>query len=357
MFTTKIHHTTVKIQRIITAILIAALALTPFVGTNVADAAALNQTFVRFDRMQTSQATTGTICFKPATASASSSVAVTFPTSYALGAAATFTVNSTNLSWPTGGTAITGITTASGVASQTVTFPYTSATLSTSTLYCFNWINSAAVTQPGSASSSETGTVTLSNGDTASYATSTVTSDNVQVTATVPQVFSLSLDQTLDALGTLSTGSVKNSTTATHASVSTNAKNGWIVWAKDAFTGLCSPTVLGSACTPFSSTGQIGSTSPGNASPLTLTAGTTGYNLGVTAGTATAGATATIDSAFTGSANTGGGLDNTLRRIGYANSPSAAALMNLTNNVSISAIVPAASDYQDYVYVVGAGMF
>src|SRR4051794_13746605 len=80
-----------------------------------AHAAALTQVLVRFDRMLVSTATTGTVCAKPATASVEADVRVTFPTGYTLGTAANFTVSTTNLAWPTGGTAWLGINTATNV--------------------------------------------------------------------------------------------------------------------------------------------------------------------------------------------------------------------------------------------------
>src|SRR5882672_8823432 len=123
-----------------------------------ASAASLTQTSVRFDRMKTSTQTTGTICAKPATASTEATVEVSFPTGYTLGAAGTFTVSTTNLSWPTGGTAWPGIGTASNVTSQTVTFSSTDLTVGT--LYCFNWTNSSAVQVKSSATSTNTGTIT-----------------------------------------------------------------------------------------------------------------------------------------------------------------------------------------------------
>src|SRR6266852_2284951 len=129
------------------------------VRPGVVHAGTLSQTMVRFDRLQTSQQTTGTVCAKPASASAEASVQVLFPTGYTLGAAGTFTVNTTNLGWPASAAAWTGIGTATNVTSQTVTFP-SGDLASTSTLYCFNWTNSAAVQVKSSATSNNTGTVT-----------------------------------------------------------------------------------------------------------------------------------------------------------------------------------------------------
>src|SRR5437868_5576048 len=123
-----------------------------------ASAGTLTTTFVRFDRMATSTQTTGTVCAKPTTVATEADVQVVFPTGYTLGTAGNFTVSTTNLSWPSGGTAWLGINTATNVTSQTVTFPSTDLTVGT--LYCFNWINSAAVQTKSSATNDNSGTVT-----------------------------------------------------------------------------------------------------------------------------------------------------------------------------------------------------
>lgn len=325
--------------------------ISPLVANDVF-AASMSQTDVRFDRMKISTATTGTVCAMPATVGTESSVVVTFPTGYTLGLAATFTVNTTNLAWPTGGTAWPGITTASNVTSQAVTFA--SSDLTVGTLYCFNWINSAAVTTKGTATSSNTGTV-ATNIDTGSYATATIADDQIVVTATVPSLFSFALSANIDALGSLSTGSVSVSGTPRTATVSTNAANGWMVWAKDAFQGLCSPTA--GTCTPGSATTQIATTATG--SNRTLVAGTTDYNTGVTTAAPVGGATATIATPFVGTATgQGGGLSATaLQPLATATGPSDTAVLTIKNNVAINALVKAASDYSDTITIIGAGLF
>src|SRR6266702_5879703 len=222
-----------------------------------AHASDLSGTLVRFDRMQTSTATTGTVGAKPTTTATEASVVVTFPTGYTLGIASTFTVSTTNLAWPTGGTAWPSIATATSVTSQAVTFP--SGDLTVGTLYCFNWINNAAVTIKSGASASNTGSVTTQTStpttiDTSGFSTASVAGDQIAVTATVASTFSFALSGNTDALGSLSTGSVTSSPTPRTATVSTNAKNGWNVWSKDANTGLTSATA----------SATIASTTPGS---------------------------------------------------------------------------------------------
>ncbi|HUC89738.1 MAG TPA: hypothetical protein VMR45_02965 [Patescibacteria group bacterium] len=316
---------------------------------NKAVAGTFGNTFVRFDRLQISQQTTGTVCAKPVTTATEASVQVVFPTGYTLGTAVNFTVSTTNLNWPTGGTAWPGIATATNVASSTVTFPSTDLTVGT--LYCFNWTNAVAVQVKSSASSSNSGTVTTRDAvpatiDSASYSTQSLTSDQISVTATIPQAFTFALSGSSDALGNLSVGSVTSSATPRTATVNTNAAAGWIVWAKDANTGLNSP-----------STGYtVPATAPaGNAS--TITAGSEGYNLGVTS--SQTGGTGTISiGAFDGStASHGAGLDTTLRTIASSNGTANNAILTLKNNAGISSTTAAATDYTDAITVVGAGMF
>lgn len=329
-------------------VLVLSLVL-PLLSHTFAAAADLGQATVRFDRMQISTATTGTVCAKPTSTATEADVQVTFPTGYTLGSAANFTVGTTNLAWPSGGTAWPSIATATNVTGQVVTFP--SGDLTAGTLYCFNWTNSAAVTIKSSASASNTGTiVTRSSGpadiDTAGYSTASVTGDQVVVTATVPSTFSFALSGSTDALGSLATGSVATSPTPRTATVSTNAKNGWLVWAKDANTGLTSATA----------SKTIASTTPGSNS--TLSAGTEGYNTGITSSQVGGSGSITVAAPFVGSgAGQGGGLDTTLRMLASSNGTADTAVLTMKNNAAINATTPAASDYTDTITIIGAGLF
>jgi len=313
-----------------------------------ANAGALSTAFVRFDRLQISQQTTGTVCAKPSTASTEATVQVTFPTGYTLGLAATFTVNTTNTAWPTGGTAWPGIATASNVTGQVVTFASTD--LVVGTLYCFNWANPAAVTVKSSASANNSGTITTRDSvpatiDTSPFSTQSMTTDQISVSASIAQAFTFALTNPSDNLGGLTSGSVSTSATPATVAVTTNASTGWMIWAKDASTGLNSP----------SATNTIASTTPGTNS--TLVAGTEGYNMGVTSVTNSGSGTVTVATPFVGgSLGKGGGLDTSLRLItsatGIAN-----ATMTLKNNAAVGTNTAAATDYADTITVVGAGMF
>lgn len=313
-------------------------------------AAALTQTFVRFDRMKISTATTGTVCAKPATASTEASVQVSFPTGYTVSTTTgNWTVNTTNLAWPTSATAWLGIGTATAAAGQVVTFPSTD--LVVGTLYCFNWTNTAAVSVQAGASGSNSGTITTRDSgpttiDTASFSTASISDDQIVVTATVPQTFSFAISANSDSLGSLATGSVSVSPTPRTATVNTNAKNGWYVWARDSNTGL----------TSASAAATIASTTPGANS--TLSAGTEGYNTGVTQTQSSGTGVLTVATPFVGgSTGRGGGLDTSLRTLVSSTGTANGAVVTLTNNAAISSSTAAASDYTDTITVVGAGLF
>lgn len=329
-------------------ILVFGLAL-PIISATTAGAAALTRTEVRFDRMKISTATTGTVCANPTTTATEATVQVTFPTGYTLGTAANFTVNTTNTAWPSGAAAWPSIATASNVTGQVVTFA--SGDLTVGTLYCFNWDNSAAVTVKSSATSSNIGAVTTRTSapadiDTGSYATASINDDQIVVSATVPSVFSFALSGNTDPLGTLSTSAVSTSPTPRTATVNTNAKNGWQVWARDSSTGLSSA----------SASSTIASTTPGTNS--TLSAGTTGYNTGLTTTQVGGSGTITVAAPFVGTAaGQGGGLDTSLRTLATSTGTADTAVLTIKNNVAISPTVPAAADYTDTITVIGAGLF
>ncbi|MEJ0073529.1 MAG: hypothetical protein WDN27_05660 [Candidatus Saccharibacteria bacterium] len=114
------------------------------------------------------------------------------------------------------------------------------------TLYCFNWTNTTTALQnPSSPGSSELGSLATQtsgavNIDNSQFATATIANDTIQVTATIPPIFTFALSGNTDALSTLTAGTIKASPTPITATVNTNAKNGWTIWAKDANTGLSS---------------------------------------------------------------------------------------------------------------------
>lgn len=232
---------------------------------------------------------------------------------------------------------------------QVVTFPSTDLTVGT--LYCFNWTNSAAVTTQSGASNSNTGTVETRTGgaaqiDISSYTTSTISDDTIDVTATVPQAFSFAINNTTDALGSLATGSVITSPTPRTITVNTNAQGGWLVWAReDSNAGLYSTFA----------TKSIDSASPGVAA--SLSAGTEGYITGISDSQGSGSGTITLGAYDYDTGTDGAPLDNTLRTIATSNGTAGSAVLTIRNQVAISAITPAATDYTDSITFVGAGLF
>ncbi len=331
------------------AFLLVLVAALPLAINSRAEAATLSRTLVRFDRVKTSTASTGTVCAQAATVATENDVQVVFPTSYTVSTTTgNWTVSTTNLAWPSGASAWPGIGTASAASGQTVTFPSTDLTVGT--LYCFNWTNSAALSIKAAATANNTGTVTTrDNGpatiDSGTYATASISDDQIVVTATVTPTFSFALSGNTDALGTLSTSSVVSSPTPRTVTINTNATNGWYAWARDSNAGL----------TSAAASKTIASTTPGSNS--TLSTGTEGYNTGVTQSQTGGSGTITVAAAFVGGAGQGGGLDTSLRTLASSNGTADNAVLTLTNNATIAATTPAATDYTDTITVTGAGLF
>lgn len=341
------------VKKSVSWLLISALLLslmTILATNNRVSAATLSQTLVRFDRMKINAATTGLVCAKPATVATEVDVQVTFPTGYTVSTTTSnWTVSTgTTTGWPSGASAWSGIGTATAASGQIVTFP--SSDLSVGTLYCFNWTNTAALSVKSSATANNSGNVsTRASGpsviDSGDFATASIADDQIAVSASVPQSFSFALSGNTDALGALSTGSITNSSPARTATVNTNAKNGWLVWAKDANTG------LNSASAAYT----INSTTPGTNS--TISAGSEGYNMGVASSQVGGTGTISVAAAFVNGVGTGGGLDTTLRTLASSNGTADTAVLTMTNHVTIAATTPSATDYADTITVVGAGMF
>ena len=342
-------------------------------------AASLKYGEVRFNRMNASQATTGTVCAKTNAASQTeAAVGVTFPTGYTVSTTlSNWSVGVTTTGWPldpaddsTTATAWPGITqpSAGQVVGQTVVFASTD--LAANTWYCFNWTNSAGVSITSSTSNNNTGIITtcnanttncaglsthtadldISNWATASVAATcgTVGCDQVAVTASVAPSFSFSLSSNAAALGPLST--TGTAATAINATVSTNANKGWTMWAAD-------PS--GTLGLTSASTGKNLPYSPSAGSAVHTLSGEEGYNLGVgtAAGTTCTAATPDAKFASSGTSYKGGGLDATLRIIGVSTGYANACYFPLTLNAMILATTPAANDYAGAMTVVAAGRF
>lgn len=339
-----------------TARLTAAMGLFASIGLPVllasqAGAATLSQVMVRFDRMQTSTTSSGMVCAMPATTSTDvKSWTVTFPAGYTVsGTAANWqTANISTSNLPSGASAWPNATSATAaVGGQTVTWTNAAAqTMNAATLYCYNWTLPAALTISAAATSSNSGSVATLNSsaatiDSGTYSTASITGDQITVSATVPQTFSFALNASTDSLGTLSTGSVAQSAGVT-ATVNTNAKNGFKVWAKDVYAGIRSTSA---SKTIAAANGP-------------LVANTEGYNLGVTVTQTSGAGTPSATAPFAGgAAGVGGALATTFAEIGSSAGTANNAVFTLRNSAAIDGTTPAAADYTDTITVVGAGLF
>jgi hypothetical protein len=317
-----------------------------------AQAGNFEQIYVRPDRLKASTATTGLICAQADTAGTEVDVQVVFPTGFTLGIAATFTVSTSNL--PSGATAWPGIGTATNVTSQTVTFPSTDLTVST--LYCFNWSSSTAVTT-STAGNDKTGTITTratgpTTIDSSSYALSIISDDQIVVTATVPATFSFTLSGNTDTF-TTSLSTTTTSTSGRTVTIGTNAASGWVAWVKSANAALNSASTSASIPTA----GTV------NDTPTDL-ASTTGYVLDVNITTDSGTGTGTVsqdpgygDEYDGTNATSGGTLSTIFQPIANSNGTTDGDVLTLIERAKITAVQAAATDYTDTLTVVAAGRF
>lgn len=326
-----------------------------------ASAAGLTEAFVRLDRMSDSTATGGRVCATPSAAELAqteASVQVTFPSS--------FTVNSTASNWTVtttgldaGQSAWPGITTASAVSLQTVTFPSSNLS-SSSTLYCFNFSGTSTLTTPGSTGNNLSGTITTRTSgpatiDTASYATSIISDDQIVVTATVGATFTFALSGNTDTFGGNLDPGVVNSTTGRTVTLNTNAAQGWLVWARDSQNN---GSGRGSLSSTSASHFIAGASAVGTAA-RTMTPGTEDYGLAVTVNADGAGGgTVSVHANYDGTSSKVGTLDPTaFQQIGSADGTASNDSLMLVERATISNGTPAANDYTDTITVVGAGRF
>jgi hypothetical protein len=185
--------------------------------------------------------------------------------------------------------------------------------------------------------------------------------DNVTINATVPPIFEFALStNTMTFSGNLDY-TVVNTSSHVDATVTTNAKGGWIMWAKSQNLGLSST----------SSGGTIPTVSWNSDLPTTLSPGSGGTAqdaLGVTTLPATtphvnycSTSNLTVDPEYdtVGHAGThGGAYTANYAEIGTCTGAvSDNDGLRMVCNVAITPVTPAATDYTDIVTVVGAGNF
>jgi hypothetical protein len=331
-------------------------------------AAPFTQAFLRLDRVQASVATGGRVCADPVTTATEDEVQVVFPTGFTVNAtAANWTVDTSNLD--AGQTAWVGIGTATAVSGQTVTFPSGNLTETGTTLYCFNFTGTSTLTN-NSAGDSQTGTIrtraAAATVDSTDYAVSIIADDNIQVTATVPPTFVLSIPDVSDvALGNLAPNALTQGS-ARNVSVTTNASQGWVVWVKNtdrggAGQGLRSSTAAYTIVTR-------GVTTDDTPTSITESDSDEDYQLDVNLITDNAGGTGTltIDAEYNGSdvdctaptlTCSGGTFARFFEPVASSSGTTDGDTIALVVKANIKGSTPAATDYTDVMTIVAAGRF
>ena len=348
-------------SRFISLFLISALLLLTGSSLLAPNVLAAEATFglVRLDRMKAQAvATGGTTCLKPSASDTTvTTVSVSFSngdsssTGFTLSATpADFNATVTNLpafgQYPgTTATAFPGINgitpVIGGSGNHTITYTVASTSLVAGTVYCFNF--GAGLTPRTTPSSDLTGNITINGtpGETAVYATATISEDQIGVSATVPQIFNFALSGTTISFGNLSTTAVTSQNLT--ATLGTNAKNGWISWIKNSTNGLYSTAESSGISVPTGSYGTI----------YDLTT-TTGYVLDVDAGTGSP----TVDSAYDGTNITSGGImQSSFKQAAFKTTPGAADIITLNFRAKVTPIQAPSADYADTVTIAAAGEF
>ena len=331
-----------------------------------AGAVGFQQAYMRLDRMKTASATGGMVCATPASTATEGKVVLTFPSTYTLNiTAANWTVSTTNL--PTGATAWIGITTATAIDNTAKTATFTSGELAVATQYCFNFAALNTLTTAASPTNNQQANIQTQTGaaatiDYTNIALVNIADDQVLVTAVVPPSFSFTLSGNTDPFVANLDATAVISTSGRTVTVATNAKGGWIAWAKDSQQGLRSAT----ANYTIPTTTTISGTPP----LKQISFGTEGYMLDTDlTSDAASGCTVAIDGSYNGTTTgvapmtsaTGGAFSANFQPIaactGVSPAFSAGDVITLVERATIANFTPAASDYSDIVTVVGAGNF
>lgn len=243
------------------------------------------------------------------------------------------------------GANLPGTPTASG-SSATVTFSGLTA-MTASTQYCVTLSSTSAVTNPSTAG--QYGVSVTAGTDSATTAEIDVlTSDQYTVNATVPPSFTMTSPTSPDNFSANLSSSGVTTTGGTSVTVTTNAKNGWYVWAEDSNAGLASAS--NGYTIPSVPTGANESFSSGTYGP-----GVAAYGLGVTSVTSSGSATTNYADA---GGTTGGGLSNAaLNEIADGTSSTNGSTVNIKELANIAGTTPAGADYTDVITLVGSGSF
>lgn len=329
------------------ATLLASVSVFTVLGS-MANAATLTQTYLRLDRMKAGQTTSFRLVFRTVGAGATSVAINLNGADSTTWTGSSGTVNTTQTAVGASGcdataTSLPGTLSASGSGS-TITITGVTA-LSATTTYCVDLTSSTALTN---ANAGEYHPTVTAGSDSTTVALRTVSDDQVLVSATIPPSFNFALDSNSTSFTNSLDSSNVRQTTGRTITVTTNASNGWIAWAKDANTGLTSATA----------SKTIAATTPGTGA--TLSAGTEGYVISAEVTTnASGGGNPSIPTAYQGNSgdNNGSGLDTTYRMIASSGGTANGDVITVRGKAAVSGSTPAGNDYADTWTIIGAGTF
>ena len=340
--------------RLVAAILFIFVSVLSSSGLSI-EAASLTGTSVRFSRMRASSAADIRLLFTvPAgNVGTEASIVIGFPDDYTINTGSLTAAGVGPNVCSASSSALPGTLTATGsdtTSSKSVTIGGVT-NLSASTSYCVDITGSPVSANPSNgiyALTVTTRTSAPADIDTTTIGARVIADDQIVVSAVVPPSFNFVLDGNTTSFTTnLDTGDVIFTTPRT-VTITTNATQGWIAWARDSNTGL----------TSAAAGHTVASTTPGTGA--TLSAGTEGYVLGVDATTdAGGGGTVSVVSAYAGTSgdDDGSGLDTNFRQIASANGTANGDVLTLIGKASIGDMTPAGVDYTDTWTIIGAGSF
>lgn len=318
-------------------------------------AASLTATSIRFDRMRDSATSVNfrLLFTVPAgNSDTEASILIGFPDDYTINTGSLTATGVGPNVCSAASSALPGTLSATGSdsgGSKSITISGVT-NLAASTSYCVEVTGGPIAANP-TAGQYEVTVTTRTSGpvdiDTATIAARVISDDQVVVSAVVPPSFNFVLDGNATSFtSNLDTGDVIYTTPRT-VTITTNATQGWIAWARSSNEGL----------TSAAAGHTIDSTTPGTGA--TLTPGTEGYVLGVDATDASNGGTVTVVAAYAGtdSDDDGSGLDNAFRQIASADGTADGDVLTLLGKAAINAFTPAGVDYTDTWTIIGAGSF
>jgi hypothetical protein len=331
------------------------------VGSKILAADPLTDAEIRFYRLTTATAASGTnkilVKFTPGTVATQNEVRITFAGD-GTAAAASYGVDATG-----GGTAITTsvasmpagcndptITSnqASGVSGAVVDFG--TANLTEGTTYCF--FITAGITSPTNAGSYVNRIALLSGsnvvGEYTDVSVAHIANDQVVISATVPPSFTFALGANTTSFTTNLSTSARTYTTGVTGTVTTNSGNGWTAYLKSTNGGLDS-ALTGDT---IDTSGTI------NNAPSTAANGAEHYLLDVDE-TSDAGTNGSVDAEYNGDDSTTGGTfnDTDLEAIASGTAATSNYVFTMKGLATISATTEASNDYTDTWTVVAAANF